>query len=78
MSEQTNGENLALPVMSLIRSKMGSMTKSQKRIAEFILANPVEVTRMSISQLTMDTGLKSESSVVRFYRTLGFGGYHDF
>jgi DNA-binding MurR/RpiR family transcriptional regulator len=78
MSEQTNSENLALPVMALIHSKMGSMTKSQKRIAKYILANPVEVTRMSISQLTMETGLKSESSVVRFYRTLGFGGYHDF
>lgn len=79
MTEQSIGEDhLALPAISLIRSKMGTMTKSQKRIAEFILSNPAEVTRMSISQLTMETGLKSESSVVRFYRTLGFNGYHDF
>jgi DNA-binding MurR/RpiR family transcriptional regulator len=79
MTEQTTELNLhALPVISLIRSKLGSMTKSQKVLADYILANPVDVTKMSISQLAAETGLKSESSVVRFYRTLGFSGYHDF
>lgn len=79
MTEQPNQDNQhALPVVSLIRTKMGIMTKSQKRMAEFILSKPAEVTKMSISQLAMEAGLRSESSVVRFYRTLGFGGYHDF
>jgi RpiR family carbohydrate utilization transcriptional regulator len=54
------------------------MTPTQKRIAAYILNNSVEVIKMSISQLTQVTGLKSESSMVRFYRTLGFTGYHDF
>jgi RpiR family transcriptional regulator, carbohydrate utilization regulator len=79
MTEQTIENNHdALPVISLIRYKMGSMTKSQKRLAEFILSRPVDAIKMSISQLATETGLKSESSVVRFYRTLGFSGYHDF
>ena len=33
---------------------------------------------MSISELAEATGNKSESSIVRFYRVLGFSGYHDF
>lgn len=67
-----------LPVLALIRSKLNIMTPTQRRIAAHILANPTEVVKMSISQLTEATGLKSESSMVRFYRTLGFSGYHDF
>jgi RpiR family carbohydrate utilization transcriptional regulator len=67
-----------LPVLALIRRKTKDMTPTQKRLAEFILGKPTEVIKMSISKLTMATGLKSESSVVRFYRTLGFSGYHDF
>ncbi len=78
MNEKNGAEVQALPVLSLIRSKLGIMTKTQKRIAELILNRPTDVVKMSISQLTEETGLKSESSIVRFYRTLGFSGYHDF
>jgi DNA-binding MurR/RpiR family transcriptional regulator len=67
-----------LPVLSLIRSKRKDLTPTQRRLADFIAEKPTEVIKMSISQLAMETGLKSESSVVRFYRTLGFSGYHDF
>jgi RpiR family transcriptional regulator, carbohydrate utilization regulator len=78
MAEQTIDQNQnSLPVISLIRSKIATMTKSQKRLAEFIISRPMDVTKMSISQLAEETGLKSESSVVRFYRALGFRGYHD-
>lgn len=72
-SEQTN-----LPVLSLIRSKFGIMTPTQKKIADFILGNPKRAVKMSISELAAEAGLRSESSIVRFYRTLGFSGYHDF
>lgn len=79
MNEQSNeNEKKALPVLTLIRSKLSVMTPTQKRIAEFILNNPSEAVKMSISELAMQTGSKSESSVVRFYRTLGFSGYHTF
>ena len=33
---------------------------------------------MSITELTHKTGTKSESTIVRFYRQLGFDSYHDF
>jgi DNA-binding MurR/RpiR family transcriptional regulator len=73
MNDQT-----ALPVLSLIRSKLAVMTPSQRKIAEFILNNPAEAVKMSISELAAQAGSKSESSIVRFYRTLGFSGYHNF
>jgi RpiR family transcriptional regulator, carbohydrate utilization regulator len=78
MNDQLESNHNNLPVLSLIRSKLSVMTPTQKRIAEYILSKPSEVIKMSISQLTAETGLKSESSMVRFYRTLGFSGYHDF
>lgn len=76
-----NTSNIAgsvLPVLSLVRSKTNEMTPQQKRIAEFVLARPGDVIRMSLSQVAAETGVKSESSIVRFYRLLGFSGYHDF
>jgi RpiR family carbohydrate utilization transcriptional regulator len=71
-------ENQALSILSLIQSKLGKMTPTQKKIAEFILQNPSEAVKMSISELAAQTGSKSESSVVRFYRTLLFSGYLTF
>jgi RpiR family carbohydrate utilization transcriptional regulator len=64
--------------LSLIRSKKKELSASQTRLADLILKKPTEVIKMSISQLAAEAGLKSESSVVRFYRLLGFSGYHDF
>jgi RpiR family carbohydrate utilization transcriptional regulator len=40
--------------------------------------HPDKVIKMSITQLAQETGARSESSIVKFYRTLGFSGYHDF
>lgn len=33
---------------------------------------------MSISSLTSASGARSEASVVKFYKALGFSGYHEF
>ena len=57
---------------------MEGMPKVQKQIARYILENPFKVVRMPITQLSMESGAKSDSSVVRFYRTIGFSGFYDF
>lgn len=54
------------------------MTPVQANIGRFVLSEPAKVIKMSISNLASSTGAKSESSVVRFYRILGFESYHDF
>lgn len=65
-------------VLSTIRAHYSSMTQVQKRIADFILDNPEFVVKGSISDLASATNVKSEASIVRFYRTLGYEGYKDF
>jgi DNA-binding MurR/RpiR family transcriptional regulator len=54
------------------------MPPTQMKIANYILKNPQKVIMISICQLAMEGGAKIESSVVKFYRNLGFSGYHDF
>jgi RpiR family carbohydrate utilization transcriptional regulator len=54
------------------------MTPQQQNIAKYIVLHPNKVIKMSITQLAQETGARSEASIVKFYRTLGFSGYHDF
>jgi RpiR family carbohydrate utilization transcriptional regulator len=68
----------SLPVLSLIRRKSRRMSPALRSIAEFVTAEPEKVVKMSITQLAVQTGVRSESSIVKFYRALGFSGYHDF
>ena len=67
-----------MAVLATIRMKLKDLTLMQQQIAQFILGQPKEVINMSITQLAEATGVKSESSIVRFYRILGFSGYHDY
>lgn len=57
---------------------MGEMTPAQKTIAAFLLEHPEAPVRRSITSLAAEIGLKGGASIVRFYRMLGFSGYHDF
>jgi len=66
------------PVLSSISAKMDNMTKMQVKIAKYVQKNPHQVVKLTISELAAVTGLKSESAIVRFYKVLGFSGYHEF
>jgi len=68
-------ENLGI-VTERIHSKYASMTKSQQRLADFVLQNMPEVAMMSSADLAccMDV---SEATVVRFAQMLEFNGYPD-
>ena len=66
------------PVLAEINSKIEEMTKIQVMIARYIKKHAQEVIKMSISELASITGAKSESAIVRFYKVLGFSGYHEF
>lgn len=70
------GEDIS--ILALIQKNHRDMTKTQKLIGEYILKQPSSVLKMSISQLAEEIGIKSESTIVRFYRVLGFSGYHEF
>ncbi len=54
-----------------------SMTKSNKKIADYIVSNKINVQFMSITSLAEECGV-SDATIFRFCRTLGLKGYNDF
>ncbi len=62
-------------ISSLIQNT--SLTKTQKIIANFVLSSLSDASFMTSTEIALTLGV-SESSVVRFSRALGFGGFIEF
>ena len=62
-------------MQDLLRS--AHMTKTQKIIAEYILDNASDACFMTSTEIALKLGV-SESSVIRFSRTIGFSVFIDF
>ena len=58
----------------LVRARFDNLTKSEKRIARYLLRNLDEAAFMSAAELADRLGL-SEATVVRFARSLNYGGF---
>jgi len=58
----------------LISDRYGTLTKSEKRIADFLRKNQEEAAFLAAGEVAGRLGL-SEATIVRFARTLGFTGY---
>jgi len=58
----------------IISEKFPALTKSEKRIANFIRKNPEEAAFLSAAELAERLGL-SEATMVRFARSLGFPSF---
>ena len=67
-------ENLPLPVM---RGSYAHMTRTEKRIADYVSAHVSEVMDQTISELAAAVG-SSEITISRFCKKLGFGGLQSF
>lgn len=63
-------------IYKLINEKRSEMSKSQHKIADFILENPHSIPFLTGAKLAELTGV-SEATVVRFATFLGFSGYND-
>lgn len=63
--------------LSMIRQKMGKMSKGQKRISEYILEHYEKAAYMTASKLGEAADV-SESTVVRYASELGYEGYPEF
>lgn len=59
--------------MTVLYKEMG---KAEKRVADWLIANPGEILPLSIVDLADRCGC-SEATIVRFARRLGFGGYQE-
>ena len=59
---------------AILRAKLGSLTPSQRLLAERVLADPEGVAFMTVTELATAVGV-NESTVVRFAAGLGLDGY---
>ena len=64
-------------VFSIIRTKYNTLSDSQKRVADYVLANADKVMLSSLSELASAI-LVSETTVIRFLRKLGYDSYQVF
>jgi DNA-binding MurR/RpiR family transcriptional regulator len=60
-----------------IRTAGEALKRAERAIAEVVLKDPAAVIHMSISELAQRADV-GESTVVRFCRTIGYTGYHEF
>lgn len=60
-----------------IRSVYNQFTRAEKKVADYITDHPREMLFMSITELADACGV-GETSVFRFCRTVGLGGYQEF
>lgn len=59
-----------------IRSALGNLSSSERRVADFVLAAPGKASRMTVGDLARECAT-SEATVVRFCRNAGFDGFRD-
>ena len=63
-------------ILELITEQYHSLTRSSRKLADYILANTHDSQYMSISSLAENCGV-SEASITRFCRSLGLSGYNN-
>lgn len=59
------------------RENYKTLTKGEKKIAEFVMKNPKKIILMSALDLGKEIGV-SDASVLRFAKTMGFNKFSDF
>ena len=63
-------------ILLKMRTMYGILAKSEKRVASYILENPEEVIRLSVTDLADSSGV-SDATVVRTCRKFGMSGYQE-
>lgn len=64
-------------LLDTIRHQLDSLSKSEKKVAQAVLKNPGQAVEKNITSLAKSAQV-SEPTVVRFCRTIGYDGWHDF
>jgi len=64
-------------MLGTVRSARLMLSKSEDKVADFVLSDPDAVVQASIQSLAKTCGV-SEPTVVRFCKAIGCSGYHDF
>ena len=64
-------------LLDAIRSNLEALSKSEKKVAVTILANPQMALSENLTALAKNARV-SEPTVIRFCRAVGYEGWHDF
>jgi RpiR family transcriptional regulator, carbohydrate utilization regulator len=64
-------------LLDSIRTQLDSLSKSERKVALAVLEHPAQTVSQNISALAKSAQV-SEPTVVRFCRTLGYDGWHEF
>nr|WP_229499904.1 SIS domain-containing protein [Pseudoduganella ginsengisoli] len=64
-------------MLDSIRTQLDALSKSERKVALAVLENPAKIVDQNITALAR-TAQVSEPTVVRFCRTLGYDGWHEF
>ena len=64
-------------LLDSIRTQLDSLSKSERKVALAVLDNPSQTVNQNITALAKSAQV-SEPTVVRFCRTLGYDGWHEF
>ncbi len=67
---------MANNILELITGQYHTLTRSSRKLADYILANIHDTQYMSISSLAEKSGV-SEASITRFCKSLGLSGYNN-
>lgn len=63
--------------LALISTRFSSLSQSEKRVASYVQQHPADVVYLSLQALAQRCEV-SDSTVLRFCRSLGYSGYQDF
>lgn len=63
--------------ISKIKAKYFELRPSEVKVADFVLRNAKEVSKMSIKNLSDKIGV-SEPTIIRFVKSIGYKGYREF
>ena len=64
-------------MLSLIETSLADLSKSERKVAEYVLKNSSKTIEQHIANLSEAIGV-SEPTIIRFCRRLGFSGFKDF
>lgn len=66
-----------MKILSMINNLENDLTKSEKKLCEYLKEDKDLIIRSTITQLAEITGI-SDSTIIRFCRKFGYSGFHDF
>ena len=76
MSDNSRNAEMVPAIVMRIQALKSSMSKSEKLVADYIIAHPEEVIYLSVSDLAERSNV-SDATVVRTCQKLGMNGYQD-